>query len=360
MPTFYVDETGFTGEDLMEPNQTVFVLATHDFSEEETNKIIASIFRDVNAKELKYKALSRRPAHQDRIVELVKFAGKDPTRIATWVAHKEYAALTMVVEWWIEPLAYKAGLNLYKEGGNQALSNMLFFCLGGFWNEKFRKKLLLAFQKMLRARTKDRFDECKELVRKAKADVWGDAKRTNVIDYFWPPFEELGFDHLATLPQHALDLALPGLARLAHSWRAKNEAPWEVIHDRSSNMARQAWLWEALSGPDIEKAEFAGPHGDALFPLNVVSTSFADSKSEKQIQICDMLAGATAASLRLPEEDEYRKKLHDAGIINLVVDTVWPSADVTPKELGREGWDGNVMIEWLSKQMAKKKAAPPA
>ena len=39
MPTFYVDETGFTGEDLMEVNQPIFAQASHDFSAAETDEI---------------------------------------------------------------------------------------------------------------------------------------------------------------------------------------------------------------------------------------------------------------------------------------------------------------------------------
>ncbi len=38
MPTFYVDETGFTGEDLMAADQPIFVQATNDFTDAETKK----------------------------------------------------------------------------------------------------------------------------------------------------------------------------------------------------------------------------------------------------------------------------------------------------------------------------------
>jgi Protein of unknown function (DUF3800) len=356
VPTFYIDETGFTGEDLMEPNQTIFVEATHDYTEAETSEIINSIFKDVHSDELKFRALSRRPAHQARVIEFIEQMAKAPNRVASWVAHKEYAMLTMVVEWWVEPLAHQTGLNLYKDGGNQALANMMFACTGSFWDEKFRRKLLLAFQKTMRARTKERFDECYEIVQKAKADAWGDEKRTTVLNYYWHPLELLGFGHVGPLPNHVLDLALPGLARLGLCWRSRHEGPWEVVHDASSNMARQKWLWDALSSPRLEKAEFAGPHGASVFPMNVTSTTFSDSKAQKQLQLCDILAGAIAASVRLPEEDEFRKKLHEAGILDLVTDTIWPSLDVTPQELDREGRDGNEMIEWLSGQMAKTRA----
>jgi hypothetical protein len=45
--------------------------------------------------------------------------------------------------------------------------------------------------------------------------------------------------------------------------------------------------------------------------------------------------------------------------MDLVIDTIWPSTNVTPGELGKEGWVGNKIIEFLSEQLAKKEAAPP-
>lgn len=359
MPTFYVDETGFTGEDLLAPAQPIFVQATHDFSDTETQKIIDSIFSGVKAAELKHKNLSRKPAHQERIAEFIRFAVSDPSRVATWVAHKEFAAATMVVEWWIEPLAHRAGINLYENGANHAMANMLFMCLQGFWDEKFRRKILLAFQKMFRARTKERFDECESLIAKTQDEVRNDESRSEILRYFWPSFALLGLDHVANLPPHVLDLALPGLVRLGFKWREKHEGPWEVVHDRSSNMARQKWLWDTLTGTDMGAAKFDGPGGPGIFPMNVVRTRFADSNTEKQIQLCDIIAGATSASLRLPEEDEYRAKLTDAGVEKLITDTIWPSDAITPEELGRKGWDGNIAIEWIANAVARKDETTP-
>src|SRR5690242_14570620 len=110
MPTFYVDETGFTGEDLMTEDQPYFVQGSNNFSDEEAQKIISQIFNDVKAEELKHRNLSRRPAGQERVVEFIKLIAKDPERVATWAAHKEYAMVTFIVEWWIEPLAHQTGL----------------------------------------------------------------------------------------------------------------------------------------------------------------------------------------------------------------------------------------------------------
>ena len=41
----------------------------------------------------------------------------DPSRAGVWIAHKEFALVTLIVDWWIEPLAYHTGFNLYKLPG---------------------------------------------------------------------------------------------------------------------------------------------------------------------------------------------------------------------------------------------------
>jgi hypothetical protein len=91
MRTYYVDETGFTGEDLLAEDQPIFAQATNDFSNDEAHQLIKSTFSGVGSAELKYNRLARNARHHDKIVELVRILAADPLRVGVWVAHKEYA-----------------------------------------------------------------------------------------------------------------------------------------------------------------------------------------------------------------------------------------------------------------------------
>jgi hypothetical protein len=143
--TYYVDETGFTGEDLLAEDQPIFVQATNDFSDEEAQQLIASIFGGIGSPELKYNRLARNGRYHERIIELVRVLAGDPLRAGAWVAHKEYALMTLVVDWWMEPLAYKFGMNLYKDGANHGMANMLYSCLEGFLCARIQAKAASAF-----------------------------------------------------------------------------------------------------------------------------------------------------------------------------------------------------------------------
>jgi hypothetical protein len=363
MPTFYIDETGFTGEDLMASDQPVFVQATNDLTEEEANSLISSSFgQRQQAVELKYSRARRSPSGRNGVLSLVRSLSPTPRRAGTWVAHKEYAMTTMVVEWWMEPLAYRIGLNMYEDGANHATANMLFFTLGGFWPTPFRRDLLLQFQRMFRARTAERFRECRRFVEKARGMSSPD--QDEILQYLWPSFDLLGLTHVQRVPQRVLDIALPGLVLIGHTWRAQHPGPWELVHDNSTNMARQRWIWDALSSMELPEERFEHPHTNATFPMNVISSRFADSATTPQLQVCDILAGATAEFVKhqaqSSEERDYWHALEEAGISKFIRDSIWPSPDVTPEALGRKGWDGSKAIDWIADQMAKHNVCPPS
>lgn len=88
--------------------------------------------------------------------------------------------------------------------------------------------------------------------------------------------------------------------------------------------------------------------------MNVVATTFVDSTTVKQIHLCDIMAGAISAMTRLPEDNDYRTKLFDAGIENVIVDSIWPCEDISPEDLGKRGWDDIKVVEHISEQMAQK------
>lgn len=356
MSTYYIDETGFTGEDLISREQPLFVLSTNNFTSDEAEAIIRATFSGVDARELKHSRLIRNPRHRDRMIELVRAVASDPTRAGTWISHKEFALVTLVVDWWMEPLAHLYGHNLYKDGANLGMANMLFACLEGFWNKAFRRKLLSHFQRMFRSRTRERFAECERLIRKEMGKA--DANRAEILRYFWPSFQFLGLPHIKGLPDRVLDLALPALVMIGNNWRKRDEGPWEVVHDQSSNMAKQKWYWDTLSSPEIPAAQFHHPGGLQMFPMNVKATRFGNSAEVKQLQICDILAGTTSAFLRSrgveSEDGRYCDGLSEAGIERLILGGMWPTTQITPEELGTKGWDGNVPIEWIAKQFARK------
>jgi len=147
-----MDESGFTGEDLLRPEQPVFVHVSTCLSDGECAALAKDYFSGVQANELKHKNLSRRPSGQSRIADLVK-AVRGTDKFTIWLCHKEFLLLTYLVDLWVEPSMYKHGMDLYKDGGSLALSNMTYYCLKTFQSDRFLRSHLERFQRMMRYRT---------------------------------------------------------------------------------------------------------------------------------------------------------------------------------------------------------------
>lgn len=118
------------------------------------------------------------------------------------------------------------------------------------------------------------------------------------------------------------------------------------------------WIWEVLTRPELPAATFRfSGNSNIRFPLNIKATRTANSKEIVQLQLADIVAGATAkfcASRIDPAfKSPYTDALLDAGILSLVIGGVWPSTDVTPEEMGTEGMSGE-HLDYLEAQLRKR------
>jgi len=151
---------------------------------------------------------------------------------------------------------------------------------------------------------------------------------------------------------HTLKVFRTAQAKRNRDPRNRTKTTWNNPLGDLTNQAAYNLILE-LRNSWLVKISFASSRSSFI--------SFAvsgDAVQQKQLQICDVLAGACSAVLRFdrnePGDAAYREKLLEAGIDNLVLAGLFPSTDVTPESLGRKGWDGNIALEWLTEQMRAK------
>ena len=132
--------------------------------------------------------------------------------------------------------------------------------------------------------------------------------------------------------------------------------PLQLVHDKSSSLIKDKWLWDLIMSPDIQQKNIGISNRQAIYPINVVRTAFEDSRSHLQLQFCDLLAGATAEWCRqfigLSYDNDYLEKLGNAGIKDLCIGAIWPRPHVGPEELGMRGWNGD-HLNFLSDQLER-------
>lgn len=358
MLTVYMDESGFTGEDLLCPEQPIFVHVSTTLTDAECAALHEEHFTGTQGHELKHKNLSKRPSGQNRVAGLINSV-RELKKCTVWACHKEFTLLTYLVDLWVEPAMRQDGIDLYKDGGNLGLCNMAYYCLRAFQGDQFLRGHLRRFQHMMISRTMKSY---REFWRELYRDYDRTDKRTkDILVYFLGGEMKLGPSQLREIPRRALDPALTTVAETCGYWRKGTDAPITLVHDKSSSLAKDRWLWDLLASPDIEPRTIGIPGREAVYPLNVVQTRFQDSRTHLQLQICDLIAGATAMWCRqfivLPTKKEYVKQLGNAGIESLRIGAIWPEFAVDPEKLGRKGWSGE-SVDFLTAQLEKLLTKP--
>ena len=262
--------------------------------------------------------------------------------------------ITYLVDLWVEPAMRLDGIDLYRDGGNLALSNMAYFCLRTFQSEQFLSDHLRRFQQMMIHRTPRNFEQFFGSLDQNMAQV--DERTRSILIMFLGAGMRLGYGHLPQLPKRALDPAFTTAVNTCGHWRKLSDDSLQVIHDQSSSLAKDKPLWDLITSPEIQKTKIGIVSREMEFPLNVTNVTFADSKSHLQLQFCDVVAGALAAWHRqfmgITFDQDYANELGAAGIEQFRIGAIWPTPHVHPDELGTRGMNGEG-IDVLAGELAK-------
>jgi hypothetical protein len=346
MAKIYMDESGYTGQDLYNSDQQVFVIASTDFSKNEAKELLAPLYEGYQGKELKHSALAKWPKGQKKIVDLVKTLQAQKQRVATWTVHKRFVLLQKFIDIWLEPVMHRTGHDFYASGENIAFCNMLYYCLEGFAGKEFRDKILFEYQKFMLDGSQAAYNRFWNMLADMAKQSSEDVSYLLSYPLIAPNF--LGVDHIKELGEKPLDISLTVALNTVSHWRNTKKSI-DIIHDESSNMAKDRWIWEALTSPDVAEKQIGyGDHRVMNLPLNVTSTSFEKSETFPQIQLCDLLAGATATwgttFIDHSYKKEYSDRLFEAGIHNLAINGIWPTIDVEPTTVD-ENFQGDNPID---------------
>lgn len=344
--TIYVDECGYTGEDLFNAEQPVFCLASTSLSEEDCAELKSSHLGGVKSQELKHSSLARNPRHRQRTVDLLRDLAQKGDAVKFYIAHKRFALLTKIVDLIIEPLAYEDGVDFYENGFNIAYSNLFYYMAVTIAGDGFFEEMIQKFQRMMRERTIRTYHAFFRLF----------------FDSALPkPFEEHiiflkgshlrhGPDAIRAIPPDALDIAFATAFNLVATWSKSTEGDLVIIHDQSSKMAKSKRIWDRVVSPEIPPRVVGKDRRLMHFPLRVTITELGDSKTHAGLQIADILAGAMARCMKWMitgqnPSDEYGATLATFMLEGFGGHMLWPSPKFTPEELGTTGASADDAID---------------
>ena len=354
MKTVFLDECGYTGYDLFNKDQKIFVLASMSINDEEARVLKETYFDDVKSNELKHSRLCKYTKQQNMVINFLKYVRFNPEKFIISVTNKRYAIVCKIVDIIIEPYFYDNGDDLYENGLNIALSNLYYYTIPVFGNEILMEEILEKFQKLVRSKTETNLKEFFEIFYRNSFRK----ELNDLFEFVRLSVEKYGENILKFIPDNAFDIALTSSIQVMATWRSRISDDIKVIHDASSNMSAQKNIWDEIMDTQMQPQTIGYDYRKMTFPIGVKETSFEKSENHNGLQLVDVIAGATARAVnylqfnRLP--DEYGLKLSEI-FKNITVLPLIPEPKVTPEELGTIGTKANDPIIFFTDIMSKIK-----
>jgi hypothetical protein len=348
----YFDEAGNTGADLMNKEQTLYVLCSSRISEQESNKIINNYF---GQKDLHFKTLKNGKNNQQQIIKLLtdnEETFKENMRYCYY--HKKFLILCQMLNYFYEPQLYDDGIDYYNGGMNIAHANYFYMCAYAFCGEIMMDNILRSFMNMVRIQTKEAINNYYISLQRA----YTNCKHEEFKGEFYilsRTFEDIG-KYLSGIEKYILDPSSHALIGLVEQWLNELAESIDIVHDRSASVDITKKYLEILINIDTDPIRIGYGKFKTLLPLKVNSFIFESSKNSKSIQLCDLVA-STVFFINNERQDIDKQDFKN-DIINLVKDwktygSFSPSTNVS-LDPDRKKQDGDIdPIDYIAYQKWK-------
>lgn len=307
----FLDESGYSGNNLLDDHQPLFSVATLGLPEAVCQALKQKHFGQTKLAELKHSALARKPSGQQMVRAFFDDVLSRPGAIRCYVLHKRTALVRKFVDHLVEPTMKCRGVNLYD--GNRQIDYAIAIdrVVPSLKGKDYFEQLLRLFHDLLTARSVEAFGKLRAFLCVVDSVPQVEQLLQPAKIYLSHPGV---MDVIAAMPANSLDLSLTVALPMMSLWRedcGSNE-PIHLLHDQSSAMGRQSAFWAYLTAVDREAY---GDVGASLrFPIALDQTEFVESQKWAGIQLTDVLAGGFRRAFEWAlnqKEDEYASGLFE-------------------------------------------------
>lgn len=335
MATVFCDEAGNTGANLLDRTQPFFVLASNNFAAEEAEQLLDHV-QLPQGSEPKFTTLKKSAAGVAKLIRFLSDLRLNRERVVADVFDKRFMVVTKLVDLVAETLIHQIGGDLYKDGANIAMSNMLHHCMPAFCGQDNTDRFLLSFVDLVRKRGPEHVAAYYEA---GRAMLEACNKESFKKDLFFFTDQRLFTSWFGDeIDSQALDPAIPALFGHIAVWGARLDDRFDVIHDDSKPILATQSTFEGMMAHSGQESALVGyDRRKFRFPLRAKSLSQANSKTHPQIQVADLCAGIINhfSKCRMANEfDELAIATRELGRAEWVFDCVLPTTNVTPQTLG--------------------------
>lgn len=345
MECFRIDESGYTGFDLLNVEQPFQGATAIAIGDDDAVRLIKEHFPNLQASELKYSSLTRRSSNHPRILALLRdvLAGY---KCVTYICDKRFLLLLMFLDYAVEPFYFEGGLNFYEDGQNYSLASLLYVAGPTLFGKASFVALQAAFQRAVKEKSPD---SLANLVDAARSTNW-----RQLPEALGPLAQYAAPECLRAIatPSVTTDAAFVVLQSLISRMEEMAAGAYSVEHDRSKNLLAYHDLLQRYINHS-EEIEFRQSEIARLkFPLKLKTVTQVDSKVSPAVQIADVLIGATIEAAKVLTG--HRKPGVDANAIlaayghDQFIHLV-PSTDFEAQKKFRAGTQANEVIEYFGR-----------
>lgn len=342
MSIFSIDESGYTGRDLLNKSQPWQGASAVKITHDDALYLIRQHFPKHKAPELKFSSLKKRDSYQKPIFNLQQEL-LDNFQCVTCVANKRFILTLMFIEYAVEPFYYDHGLNLYENDGNVSMASMAYYVCQSYFGKDF-DNILISFQNAIHEKTHAAVNS---LIASVRAVNW------RLLPEVLAPLALAHRDciNAITNPNISTDAAFVILQALISRTELMSEGPYSIEHDRSKNLLQYneyiSMLINCKTPAEFKISEIAS----VKYPLKLKCVHQVDSKLSPAVQLCDVLIGSAISGVRQFLND---KSLSFYSPLKLYKDNQLihfsPNTDFEGQKKFRQKGQGNEYIDFIANQ----------
>jgi len=347
MTTVYIDESGYTGFDLLNTSQPFQGASSLRIDEKSAKSLVDEYFPKRQGLELKHKKLSKRKSYWKRLLEIQSIILQDHMGF-TYICDKKYLLTLMFLDTCVEPFFYDRGVDFYEDGQNYSLASLIYYTAPTFWGKDNYETLLFLFQRAL----KTKLDvNVQALIEKARS-LRGRELSENLLP--------LAMEHCDCIreiknPSTNTDAAVIVLLSLISHIEKYVNCEYTIVHDTSKNLSNYSEMIKKFINIDDNVSFKQTAETQLTFPLKVSEVRQEDSKSSYGVQLADLLIGGIVEHVMelqgLTEKNEYNQS-----VIGLYGDTnilhMLPSLDFEGAKRFRRSTESFEAIDFIATKLS--------
>lgn len=315
----YCDESGFTGENLLNRDQRFFAYGTVAIKHDEARDLVARTISDyrLQGQELKGKNLLSHSRGRKAALSLIDQLG---SRSQVAIVHKEFALACKLFEYAFEPLVSDVTMGLYAVDFHRFIANLLYY--SSVNHHPRARELSERFEKAVRGDTGPLSDYLS-----VHSPNDGDAIEAVIAFCIYHRdtiLRELA-ETQSTL-KWILDVTGTALHSLLITWGRRAET-LKVTCDESGPLQQATEIFDEWVGRNDKPSIQLGDRQIQLGFNLAAPVAFAKSHQTPGIQLADVMASVAVAAMDRTDRsvDDLRRQLFKAGMVH--PDSVLPFAE---------------------------------